>query len=109
WRRAPSPRLTAARPPTPAIHSRSVVLEPDSSSRVPPTHGAPPSSRFGPNALPILMTEHWSLLGARSLVYTEAMSRTSIFVASLAGSVVALALVSQATDFGDGFIAFALV
>jgi len=55
------------------------------------------------------MTEHWSLLGARSLVYTEAMSRTSIFVASLAGSVVALALVSQATDFGDGFIAFALV
>jgi len=55
------------------------------------------------------MTEHWILLGARSLVYTEAMSRTSIFVASLAGSVVALALVSQATDFGDGFIAFALV
>ena len=55
------------------------------------------------------MTEHWSLLGARNLVYTEAMSRTSIFVASLAGSVVALALVSQATDFGDTFVAFALV
>src|SRR5262245_59974199 len=55
------------------------------------------------------MTEHWSLLGARSLVYTEAMSRTSIFVASLAGSVVALALVSQATDFGNAFVAFALV
>ena len=85
------------------------MLEPDSSSRVPPAHGGPPSSPFGPNALQILMTEHWSLLGARSLVYTEAMSRTSIFVASLASSVVALALVSQATDFGDGFIAFALV
>lgn len=37
------------------------------------------------------------------------MSRTSIFVAALTGSVVALALVAQATDFGDGFIAFALV
>jgi hypothetical protein len=55
------------------------------------------------------MTEHWSLLGARSLVYTEAMSRTSIFVAALTGSVVALALVAQATDFETGFVAFALV
>ena len=55
------------------------------------------------------MTEHWSLLSARSLGYSEAMSRASIFVAALTGSVVALALVSQATDFGDGFIAFSLV
>ena len=55
------------------------------------------------------MTEHWSLLAARSLVYTEAMSRTSIFVAALSGSVVALALVAQATDFETGFVAFALV
>ena len=65
--------------------------------------------RFGPNALQILTTEHWSLLASRSLVYTEAMSRTSIFVAALTGSVVALALVAQADDFGDGFVAFALV
>jgi hypothetical protein len=85
------------------------VLEPDASSRVPQQHGGPRSSAFGPNALQILQTEHWSLLASRSLVYTEAMSRTSIFVASLGGSVVALALVSQATDFGDGFLAFALV
>jgi hypothetical protein len=62
-----------------------------------------------PNALQILMTEHWSLLSARSLGYSEAMSRASIFVAALSGAVVALALVSQATDFGDGFVAFSLV
>jgi hypothetical protein len=37
------------------------------------------------------------------------MSRASIYVAALTGSVVALALVSQATDFGDAFVAFALV
>ena len=55
------------------------------------------------------MTEHWSLLAARSLGYTEAMSRASIFIAALSGSVIALALVGQATDFGDGFVAFALV
>jgi hypothetical protein len=55
------------------------------------------------------MTEHWSLLSSRSLGYTEAMSRATIFVAALTGSVVALALVAQATDFGDSFLAFALV
>ncbi len=62
-----------------------------------------------PHALQILSTEHWSLLSARSLGYTEAMSRTSIFVAALSGAIVALALVAQATDFGDEFVAFSLV
>lgn len=83
------------------------MLEPDATVRVPLPDGTP--GRFGRDALQILMTEHWSLLAARSLVYTEAMSRTSIFVAALTGSVVSLALVAQATDFGDGFVAFALV
>jgi hypothetical protein len=84
------------------------VLEPDS-SRVAPTQAGTPPGGLGPNALQILTTEHWSLLAARSLVYTESMSRTSIFVAALTGSVVALALVAQADDFGTGFVAFALV
>jgi hypothetical protein len=85
------------------------VLEPESISRAPSHTGAPPGSDLGPHALQILTTEHWSLLSARNLAYTEAMSRTSIFVAALTGSVVALALVAQAADFGDGFVAFALV
>jgi hypothetical protein len=75
---------------------------------VPPHTGAP-GVVPGPQALQILTTEHWSLLSARSLGTTEAMSRASIFVAALSGAVVALALVAQATDFGDGFVAFALV
>jgi hypothetical protein len=84
------------------------VLEPDSASRAPDSPGVP-GSAFGPHALQILTTEHWSLLATRSLVYTESMSRASIFVAALSGSVVALALVAQASDFGPGFVAFALV
>jgi hypothetical protein len=68
-----------------------------------------PAGQLGPQSLQILMTEHWSLLAARSLVYTEALGRTSMFIAALTGSVVALALVAQATEFGDGFVAFALV
>jgi hypothetical protein len=84
------------------------MLEPESASRAAGHPGVPPT-QFGPDALQILSSEHWSLLAARSLVYTEAMSRTSIFIAALSGAVVALALVAQADDFGSGFVAFALV
>ena len=85
------------------------MLEPDATTRAPATHPSPPRSALRPEALQILTTEHWSLLAGRSLVYTEAIGRASMFIAALSGSVVALALVSQATDFGTGFIAFALV
>jgi hypothetical protein len=87
------------------------MLDPDQTTRSVPTHPAPGGGRGldSPHALQILMTEHWSLLASRQLGYTEAMSRASIFVAALTGSVVALALVGQATDFGDEFVGFALV
>jgi hypothetical protein len=85
------------------------VLDPDTTRVAPPPESRPPGAELGPTALQILTTEHWSLLAARSLVYTESMARTSIFVAALSGAVVALALVAQATDFGSGFAAFALV
>jgi hypothetical protein len=85
------------------------VLEPDHTARVVPTHPGAPGGLAGPHALQILTTEHWSLLAARSLGYTEAMSRASLFIAALSGAVIALALVGQATDFGTGFVAFALV
>ena len=85
------------------------MLEPDS-TRVVPSHAGPPTGLTdNPHALQILMTEQWSLLASRSLGYTEAMSRASIYVAALTGSVVALALVGQATGFDDAFVAFALV
>ena len=86
--------------------------EPDPGSRVPPTHvppRGPLGESAGPHTLQILMTEHWSLLASRGFVYTETIGRTSIFVAAITGSVVALALVAQATEVGDSFFAFALV
>jgi hypothetical protein len=86
------------------------VFDPDPASRVVPTHPAlPQATAAGQHAIQILMTEHWSLLASRSMGYTEAMSRAAIFVAALSGAVVSLALVGQATDFGSGFLAFALV
>ena len=52
-----------------------------------------------PRALDILTTEHWSLLSARALGYQEVFARTTIFIAILSGTVVALALLAQATQF----------
>jgi hypothetical protein len=69
----------------------------------------------GPDRLPpglrlqILTTEHWSLLSTRSLSWNEAFSRASMFLSVLSGAVVGLALVAQATAFGQGFVTFALL
>jgi hypothetical protein len=59
--------------------------------------------------LQILSTEHWSLLASRNLAWNEAFSRTGIFLTALSGAIVALALVAQATAFGEGFRLFGLV
>jgi len=59
--------------------------------------------------LQILSTEHWSLLASRSLAWNESFSRAGMFLSTLAGAIVALALVAQADDFGEGFRIFALV
>jgi hypothetical protein len=47
-----------------------------------------------PRALQILSTEHWSLLGARSLSYNEAFSRGQMFLTFLSASLVALGFVA---------------
>lgn len=60
-------------------------------------------------ALQILATEHWGLLAARSMSWNEAFSRASMFLSAVSGAVVALALVGQGTNFGPGFVTFALV
>ena len=62
-----------------------------------------------PRALDILTTEHWSLLSTRALGYQEMFGRTTIFVAILSGTVVALALLAQATNFRRETLWFALM
>ena len=59
--------------------------------------------------LQILSTEHWSLLASRSLAWSESFSRAGMFLTTLTGAIVALALVAQASAFGEGFTLFALV
>jgi hypothetical protein len=57
----------------------------------------------------MLATEHWSLLATRSLSWNESFARAGMFLTLLSGATVALALVAQATSFGEGFALFALL
>ena len=77
--------------------------------------GAPPAAAdqrqipLGPNAAQILSTEHWSLIAARSLIWNEALSRAAVFLTVLSASIIALALVADATGFGPQTATLALV
>jgi hypothetical protein len=59
--------------------------------------------------LQVLATEHWGLLATRSLAWNESFTRAGMFLSTLSGAIVALALVAQATQFGEEFTLFALV
>jgi hypothetical protein len=62
-----------------------------------------------PRAVDILTTEHWSLLSTRTLGYQEMFGRATIFVGILSATIVALALLAQATNFGRGTLLLALL
>ncbi len=71
--------------------------------------GLTPPHLADPRALQILTTEHWSLLATRSLSYNEAFTRAGMFLSFLAASLVALALVAQATGFGTDLALIAAI
>lgn len=57
----------------------------------------------------LLATEHWSLLATRSTAQAEHLSRITTFLMLVSSSIVGLALIGQANEFGGWFITFALV
>ena len=62
------------------------------------------TAHFSEHAPSILATEHWSLLSARSLAYSESFSRVTVFLTVLSAAIVGLALVANTTGVGDEFI-----
>jgi hypothetical protein len=44
---------------------------------------------LGPDAAAILATEHWSLLATRTMVTSERLSRTAVFLTMLSAAIVA--------------------
>src|SRR5262252_3817382 len=67
-----------------------------------------PPPRRDSEVIQILATEHWSLLATRALTYQESLGRVNMFLTVLSGSVIALALVAQAANFGPAFISVAI-
>jgi hypothetical protein len=74
-----------------------------SSGASPDTPDPPPAVRAQ-----LLATEHWGLLAARGTAQNEVLARIGIFLTLVSAGLVSLALVGQATDFSDAFIAFAI-
>jgi hypothetical protein len=73
------------------------------------TAGVVSDRPYGRDGAAILAAEHWSLLAARSLIWNEAMSRATVFLTVLSASIIALALLSDATGFGPHTRTVALV
>jgi hypothetical protein len=73
------------------------------------TPETPPATAPDSVRLQILATEHWSLLATRSMIWNEIFTRTGMFLTTLSAAAVAIALVAQASDFGQDFRVFALL
>lgn len=88
------------------------IAGPGAGAEVAPTPSpSEPGSAVSPATtmrLQILSAEHWSLLASRSLAWNKSFSRGGLFLATMSGSIVALALVAQASSFGSEFRLFAL-
>jgi hypothetical protein len=74
-----------------------------------PDRADEPTEELGEAAPALLSTEHWSLLAARGLIWNEAQSRVSVFLTVLSASMIALAFLADATDFGTPTTIAALV
>ena len=74
-----------------------------------PTVDKPLTDLTDQRVIQILSTEHWSLLGARSLAYNEAFVRGGMFLTFLSASLVALALFNTAMSFGNDFLVVAAI
>ena len=71
--------------------------------------GAARDQPLGEHAAALLAAEHWSLLSARSLIWNEAQNRVTVFLTVLSASIIALALLADATGFGAETTTLALV
>lgn len=60
-----------------------------------------------PELATVLATEHWSLLGTRSMTWSEIMSRISILLTVVSAFLVVLALVAQGVGFDRSLLGLA--
>jgi hypothetical protein len=74
-----------------------------------PAAGVADDRQLGAHAPTLLSAEHWSLIASRSLIWSEAQSRATVFLTVLSASIIALALVANGTGLGPQTRMVALV
>lgn len=87
----------------------SADTDPVTQATDPETVGAARPSPTTSSALPVfLSTEHWSLLGTRSMTWSEVMNRITIHLTVVSALLVVLVLTVQKTGFGTPFRVMAI-
>ena len=61
------------------------------------------------NRLAVLASEHAALASTRAMIWGEIFSRAAMYLSTLSGAIVALALVGQRSGFDDTFLNFTLL
>ncbi|MEO7268176.1 MAG: hypothetical protein ABIW49_03090 [Knoellia sp.] len=70
--------------------------------------GPAEAPRLRPELATMLATEHWSLLGTRSMTWSEIMSRISILLTVMSAFLVVLALFAQGVGFDRSLLPLAI-
>ncbi len=66
-------------------------------------------SELSPQSITMMTTEHSNLQSARFMTVSEANGRTTLFVGTVSGALVAIAFAGQASQMGTAFFMFSLV
>lgn len=75
---------------------------------IPPPDPPAPAPNDTALRIQVLATEHWSLLASRSTTQSEVLTRIAMFLTFVSATLLSLALVGNATGFGETFPMFAI-
>ncbi len=69
----------------------------------------PTFSEPSPQAISMMTTEHYNLQAGRSMTVADANGRTTLFIGTVSGALIAIAFAGQASQMGTAFFMFSLV
>jgi hypothetical protein len=64
---------------------------------------------LSPQAISMMTTEHYNLQSGRSMTVADANGRTTLFIGTVSGALIAIAFAGQASQMGTAFFIFSLV
>jgi hypothetical protein len=72
-------------------------------------HEAPTGAELSPQTMTMMAAEHANLQSGRFMTVAEANGRTTLFIGTMSGALIALAFAGQAAQMGPAFFLFSLV